>query len=216
MKSLIALSIGVSILLLLWVLHTTSSIAGDERDDSWSEEFVAKIFSSLELVDVQTHLSTIRSSDFPEAKNVPMEYLCLWTSGTYSSTGMWNWTDVDLSFTVDSEGNLEVEYINALCQNIAGYYSTAAAVYHPITEKRMGKYDLFASTYLGYLPALPSGWCWIFTIDYLWSGLPHSHGISVDADWASAINLGETVPPFIQACGWPLAYPPPVFTISGL
>jgi hypothetical protein len=164
----------------------------------------------------QTHLVAVNSSEL----NVPAgtdTYLCLWTSGTYYDTGTWNYTDTDFDYTVNSSGTLYVETINYLCNPTAGNLTTAAAFYYPPTEKKALNYDLFGSVTWGFLPGLPTDWCWILMVDYGWSGVPHSHGISVNLDWAGAYNHGDTLPPIAGVCGWPLSSDPPgQFTVHGI
>jgi hypothetical protein len=154
----------------------------------------------------------------PSELDIPVAtetYTCLWTSGTYYETGTWDWEDVDLTFTVSSNGVLEIETINALCGYPVGHYTTAAAFYYPTTENKALNYDLFG-TVLWDLPQW-GPWCWMLIADWTWEGLPHSHGVSVQVDWASAYAIGSSIPPIDGACGWPLVgNPPPAFTVHGL
>ncbi len=171
-----------------------------------------------EMATANTHLSAVNSSELEVPAGTQESYLCLWTSGTWAETGTWNWTDLDFAYTVDASGNLAIETINALCSPTGNTYATAAAFYFPANETKALNYDLFGSVYWGYLPPLPTGWCWILMVDYSWSGLPHSHGITVTLDWAGAYAAGAgSVPPISGICGWPLVNnPPPTFTVSGI
>jgi len=163
------------------------------------------------------HLTAVRSSELPNVPSATESYLCLWTSGTYFETGTWNWTDLDFTFTVGSDGTLTIETINALCDPVGGLLTTAAAFYYPATETKALNYDLFGSVYWGYIPGLPTGWCWILMVDWGWSGVPHSHGITVTVDWAGAYNHGTSIPPLMGFCGFPLPNnPPPPFNIAGI
>gem|GEM_PF-3141837 len=69
------------------------------------------------------------------------------------------------------------------------------------------------SVYWGYLPGLPTGWCWILMVDWSWGDnipyMPGSHWL----DRASAYNHGLSVPPIQGFCGWPLSEPPPPFLL---
>lgn len=143
-------------------------------------------------------------------------YLCIWTSGTYNETGTWDFSDPDLAFTVSSDGELEIEFFTGVCRDEVNT-RTAYAVYFPANEKKGLNYDLYASIDWGYLPPIIPGDCWFFIADCVWSGLPHSHGISVTVDWASAESHSGALPPIDLLCGWPLVgWAPPPFTINGL
>ncbi len=164
------------------------------------------------------HQGLVNSSDLPPKIRDLYSYSCVWTSGTYSETGTWDWEDMDLTFSVDFNGDLEVEFITALC-DYPSYIplTTAYAVYFPATESNPLHYDLFADISWGYLPQWPPGWCWMLMVDQTWSGLPHSHGISVTVDWASAYVIGWGIPPIDGICGWPLVESvPPPFTVNGI
>jgi hypothetical protein len=167
------------------------------------------------MVVTRTHLIPVDPSEL----NIPLgteTYTCLWTSGTYDETGTWDWQDVDLTYTITSDGRLEIETINVLSTGV-GQLATAVALYYPSDESRALNYDLFGSVTWGYLPQWPP---WILIVDWSWSGLPHSHGISVQVDWASGYNIDShhpSIPPIDGACGWPLVgNPPPPFTVNGL
>jgi hypothetical protein len=163
-----------------------------------------------------THLAAVNSSELNVQAGTE-SYLCLWTSGTYDDTGTWNYTDSDFDYTVGNDGSLSIETITALCDPIQGLLTTAAAFYFPANEKKALNYDLFGSVTWGSLPTLPSGWCWILMVDYNWSGVPHSHGLTVTLDWAGAYNHGNTIPPIGGICGWPLVgNPPPPFNVHGI
>jgi len=145
-----------------------------------------------------------------------MEYLCLWTSGTYVETGIWSYEDKVFEFSVTSDGILSVEFITAICGSETTNLTTAYGVYYPVDEEDMNDYSLFGTVYWGYIPPFPSGWCWILCADCTWTSVPSSHGVQVSVDWASAVGYGDSIPPVSGMCGWPLNMPPPPFTISGL
>jgi hypothetical protein len=164
-----------------------------------------------------THLTAVKATDLPNVPAAQESYQCLWTSGTYNETGTWNWSDTDFDYTVGNDGSLEFETINALCSPVPGILTTAAAFYYPPNEKKALNYDLFGSVYWGYLPGLNPGWCWILMVDWNNSGIPHSHGITVNLDWAGAYNHGASIPPIGGICGWPLVgNPPPTFRVHGI
>ena len=215
-------------LLLLLTIIGISVTAGCESestfasDDFGRESVVDHSFpldlSSAELVSIETHLAAIRSEEQGGSSLLDEDdYNCLWTSGTWAETGTWNWDDVDLTFTVGSDGTLKVEFITNVCEEPVGVVSTANAVYFPADTGCPTNYDLYGSVYWGYLPGLPWGWCWVFMVDYSWSQIPHSHGLTLLVDWAGAYNIGRSIPPITGICGWPLVgNPPQPFTVSGL
>ncbi|MFQ6103266.1 MAG: hypothetical protein ACE5OP_03130 [Candidatus Glassbacteria bacterium] len=166
-----------------------------------------------------SHLMAVNSSELPEPPaGLTNTWLCLWTSTTYYESGSWNWQDVDLKFTVGSDGTLAIEFITELCNPTGTDLATAYAVYFASAKKPLdfGLFcDITAQSW-GCLPTLPTDWCWILMVDCSWT-VPHDHGISLTLDWASAYNKGATVPPIGGVCGWPLAgNPPPTFTVNGI
>jgi hypothetical protein len=172
---------------------------------------------TTEMAVARSHVMPVDPSELGIARRGDEAYTCLWTSGTYYETGTWDWEDVNLDYTVSSEGRLEMETINLLWESAVGIFTSGAAFYYPPDEKKAFNYDLFGTMTFGYLPQWPY-FPIVIMVDWSWTGLPHSHGVSVEVDWASAYDFGQgAIPPIDGACGWPLVgNPPPAFTVHGL
>lgn len=169
---------------------------------------------ATEPASVRTHMIPIDPSEINLSTDA-VTYDCLWTSGTYYETGTWNWTDVDFEYTVTPGGTLTIETINYICNAAYLNITTASAFYYPPTESKALNYDLFWTVTWGFFPQWPT--CWALMVDWTWTGLPHSHGINVQADWAGPMNNDGSLPPIHSACGWPLVgNAPPPFTVNGL
>jgi hypothetical protein len=102
---------------------------------------------------------------------------------------------------------VEVETIDQLCNPVAGNLTTATAFYRA-SAKKAG--DIFygpGSLTWGYLPGLPTGWCWTLVVYFQMTGVPYLP----DEYWFDRASAYRHPPyqPLQGYCGWPLATMPP-------
>jgi hypothetical protein len=186
-----AVAVSVSILALR---------AGEEVSPVWSLSKGAAPAGELRVIDSSYRAARLdRTGGDPPA---PEEYLCLWTS---------------VEVTPNPPGyecDVTAHTIDALCSPQPGILVTATAFYQAGAREVDDYVFGPGSLYWGYLPGLPTGWCWILNIDWSVSGVPYLPKEYL-LDRASGYNHGLGVPPLLGYCGWPLASePPPPFLFS--
>jgi hypothetical protein len=193
-KLLVLAAIGLFAILIFFAADRAASVRRSESPERFEEIFKSvEAGGGLQVVDMKIYASR---GEAPQA--MPQEsYLCLWSS-----------------FTVDAYPggcDVTIETIDALCNPVAGYLTTASAFYLA-NAKKVSDYYALGSVTWGYLPGLPSGWCWTLIVDYAWGGIPYLP----DEYWfdrAAAYNHGNSVPPIQGYCGWPLSTLPDPFLV---
>lgn len=129
-------------------------------------------------------------------------YLCLWTS---------------VEVTPNPPGyacEVTAHTIDALCNPQPGILATATAFYQAGATEVDDYVFGPVSVYWGFLPGLPSGWCWTLVVDWSVSEVPYLPNQYL-LDRAAGYNHGMYAPPLMGYCGWPLASePPPPFLFS--
>jgi len=157
-----------------------------------------KGLEGVEVYPLEMRLRAVKMEDAGESAR--QEYIdCLWSS----STVIWNPDSASCDITVET--------IDALCNPVGGILTTAQAFYRANASK-VSDYYVLGDIYWGYVPGLPTGWCWILMVDWTFTGIPILPGVFW-FDRAAAYNHGYTIPPIMGYCGWPLSEPPNPFPI---
>jgi hypothetical protein len=194
MKKLLVLTVACLCASLVFFAFFGADRAASEKRTG-SQESLEEIFSQAgDRQSVEVLSTRIEARPAVEIGAMPQEFcLCLWTS--YSAVP-------------DGQGcTVYIETIDQLCNPVPGNLTTATGFYLA-NAKKWDQYYAMGSVTWGYLPGLPTGWCWVLYVDYGWSGIPYLP----DEYWfdrAMGYNHGDWVPPIQGYCGWPLATMPP-------
>lgn len=198
MKKLLVLTV---MCLLASLVFFAADRAVSERKPASRESFEEVVASAyegegLKVLDMRVYPRSARHLDAVQEES----FLCLW-SAYYA--------------VPDPETHtceVQIETIDALCNPVAGNLTTMTAFYKANAKKVDDVFLGPLSVTWGYLPSLPSGWCWIFMVYWEYGTIPYLP----DEYWfdrASAYNHGDLYPPILGYCGWPLSTPPDPFLV---
>jgi hypothetical protein len=192
----------VIVLIVICVTATFVSLYTDEGAFETHDSFMAVFQLAPGVGDVQNELVPISMTFYAEPREWSQaalqqeeSFLCLWSSIEITPVG----PTCDVTITT----------IDALCSPEAGQLMTASAIYRANASK-VGSYLAVGSVSWGYLPGLPTGWCWTLMVDYSWGGIPAMPN-PYWLDRAGAYGRSSSIPPILDYCAWPLSSPPAPF-----